>query len=218
MSVITRETRETKIRMEIERGSELRISTTVPFLDHMMTTLARYARLAMALEATGDLASDMVDGIDRFLLQQIEETGRRREARWVLDTTSPAALQQALLPHRKQLASALGVRDERVSFAAPEVLTQAGHSPVIASTEAFEIVAVRWPVLAEPAPQVADLTSVWGEGLLLVPRGEHRADVIVIPDADHLPEQLWGSPRDYRRGHKSLGVWLRLAAGSSSPR
>jgi len=144
------------------------------------------------LEATGDLASDMVDGIDRFLLQQIEETGRRREARWVLDTTSPAALQQALLPHRKQLASALGVRDERVSFAAPEVLTQAGHSPVIASTEAFEIVAVRWPVLAEPAPQVADLTSVWGEGLLLVPRGEHRADVIVIPDADHLPEQLCG--------------------------
>ncbi len=144
------------------------------------------------LQATGDLASDMIDGIDRFLLRQIEAAANSRAVRWELDLESADALQRSLRPPREQLAKSLGVRDERMPFAAPEVLAQAGRSPVIASTDAFDVYAIRWPVLADPAPQADALASLWGEGLMLVPRGEARADVIVLPDADQTPEQLCG--------------------------
>ena len=42
MTTIVRETRETKIRVEVGVTTS-KISTTIPFLDHMLTTLARYA-------------------------------------------------------------------------------------------------------------------------------------------------------------------------------
>jgi len=144
------------------------------------------------LTATSDLASDMLDGIDRFLLRQIEAAANSRDQRWELDLASEDALQRSLLPHREQLATAIGLRDERLAFAAPELLVQAGRSAVIASSDAFDVYAIRWPVLADPAPQASTLASLWGEGLLLVPRGQSRADVIVLPDADQTPEQLCG--------------------------
>ena len=43
------------------------------------------------LTIKGDLASQMVDGIDRFLLKQIEETAVSRVARFTVDTSSAEA-------------------------------------------------------------------------------------------------------------------------------
>jgi imidazoleglycerol-phosphate dehydratase len=56
MSAIVRETKETTVRIELKPGEgTATVKTGVPFLDHMMVTLARYSGLDMVLEATGDL-------------------------------------------------------------------------------------------------------------------------------------------------------------------
>lgn len=64
MTVIQRETSETRIRLEITRGSgRATVSTGLRFLDHMMGTLARYSRLDLSLEATGDLKHHLIEDV-----------------------------------------------------------------------------------------------------------------------------------------------------------
>lgn len=63
MSLIKRETRETTIRVEVTRSGPARIATTVPFLDHMMTTLARYSGLGLVIEASGDLRHHIIEDV-----------------------------------------------------------------------------------------------------------------------------------------------------------
>ena len=64
MSVIIRETKETHIRVEAERGSgTATIRTGVPFLDHMMVTLARYSGLDLSITATGDLRHHLIEDV-----------------------------------------------------------------------------------------------------------------------------------------------------------
>ena len=64
MSVIERETSETRIRLEIIRGEgRATVSTGLRFLDHMMVTLARYSRLDLSLEATGDLKHHLIEDV-----------------------------------------------------------------------------------------------------------------------------------------------------------
>lgn len=63
-SVVERETRETKIRLEIWRGEgKSDIATGVRFLDHMMVTFARYAGLDMTLRAEGDLRHHAIEDV-----------------------------------------------------------------------------------------------------------------------------------------------------------
>lgn len=164
------------------------------------------------LTGDGDFASLMVDGIDRFLLRRIAETAAGREAAWSLDLSSAAACDASLRPHREYLARCLGVRDARLPFAGPDFLEDGtGHS-VLAASRDVEISAIRWPVLGDPSPQCAGLPSVYGEGLLIVPRGRPpTADVIVIPDADQTPEQLCGLTSGIEPGEQTAR--LIAAAG-----
>ena len=56
MTEVRRETRETSVRLELLRDSAiLDVSTTIPFLDHMLVTLARYAGIGLRVSASGDL-------------------------------------------------------------------------------------------------------------------------------------------------------------------
>jgi imidazoleglycerol-phosphate dehydratase len=64
MTVIERATAETRIRLEIERGEgRATVATGQRFLDHMMTALARYSRLDLSLEATGDLKHHLIEDV-----------------------------------------------------------------------------------------------------------------------------------------------------------
>ena len=64
MTVVERETSETRIRLEVNRGEgRATISTGLRFLDHMMNTLARYSRVDMSLEATGDLKHHLIEDV-----------------------------------------------------------------------------------------------------------------------------------------------------------
>ena len=64
MSVIIRETKETRIRVELEMGKGVAsVTTGVPFLDHMMITLARYSGLDVGITATGDLKHHLIEDV-----------------------------------------------------------------------------------------------------------------------------------------------------------
>ena len=63
MSELTRETTETSIRGTLTREGPVAIRTTVPFLDHMMTVLARYAGVGLTIEATGDLQHHIIEDV-----------------------------------------------------------------------------------------------------------------------------------------------------------
>ena len=146
----------------------------------------------LPLSIEGDLASQMIDGIDRFLLRQIEDNAASRAERFKIDATSPEAYEASLKPHRAQLAKCLGIRDPRMPFDSPEVIAEVGDDAVIAQSEKFTVQAIRWPVLSDPSPMGQGLPSIFGEGLLLTPKGDVAANVIVLPDADQTPEQMCG--------------------------
>jgi imidazoleglycerol-phosphate dehydratase len=62
MTVMTRETRETRVRVEIKAGpGEGTIDSGVRFLDHMLATLARYAGIELSVTARGDLPHHLIE-------------------------------------------------------------------------------------------------------------------------------------------------------------
>jgi imidazoleglycerol-phosphate dehydratase len=64
MTTLTRETRETQIRIAIrDDAQDTAIDTTLPFLDHMLTTLARYAGIGLTVHARGDLAHHISEDV-----------------------------------------------------------------------------------------------------------------------------------------------------------
>jgi len=131
----------------------------------------------------GDIASNMVAGIDRFLLRQLETSIEQRARFWQPDFSSPAAYTKSVEPNRKRLAQILGVREPRVVFAAPELVATTDQPALIGRGNGFEVYAVRWPALAD----------LHGEGLLLKPVNRAPvANVIAIPDCEQTPEQLAG--------------------------
>ena len=123
------------------------------------------------LTLKGDIASQMIDGVDRFLLRKIDESVEKRERHWKRDFSSPEAYSKSVEPNRKRLAHILGVRDERVGFAAPEIVSTTDLPTVAAEGETYRIHYVRWPAFGD----------VHGRGVLLVPKdNEPIADVIVV--------------------------------------
>lgn len=134
------------------------------------------------LTMEGDIASELVAGVDRFLLRKIDESVERRARHWKRDFSSAEAYEKSIEPNRKRLAHILGVRDPRIPFDAPELVGTTSHPALVGKGANFEAFAVRWPAFGD----------VHGEGLLLVPKDKKIADVIAIPDADLTPEQITG--------------------------
>lgn len=64
MTVIVRETRETRVRVELSRGTGRGSADTgQPFLDHMLVTLARYSGLDLSVTASGDLKHHLIEDV-----------------------------------------------------------------------------------------------------------------------------------------------------------
>ncbi|MEZ6123405.1 MAG: hypothetical protein R3C49_09555 [Planctomycetaceae bacterium] len=131
------------------------------------------------LTVEGDIASLMVDGIDRFLLAELQDAELTRPRFWNPATVSLEAFQQSVQPNRDRLATMLGVRDARLAFSAPDIVATVDQpSGMIGGNEKFDVYQIRWPVLADPARMTPHLASVAGEGLLLVPKDKILANVI----------------------------------------
>src|SRR5215211_2285914 len=135
------------------------------------------------LTTSGDIAAQLVDGVDRFLLRETDKSIERRATFWKRDFTSPAAYQASIEPNRTRLRHILGIRDERARDTTPQLIATPNAPALVARAEKFEVFAVRWPVFAD----------VTAEGLLLTQTGRDPvADVIAVPDADQTPEEIVG--------------------------
>lgn len=133
---------------------------------------------------SGDLASQMIDGVDAFLLKQLAGSVDNRGKFWQPDKSSQDAYQKSVAANRRRLAHIVGVRDPRLPVPALELVATTRQPALVGLGPNYKIYAVRWPVIRE----------MHGEGLLLVPDGDQppRADVIAVPDADQTPEMITG--------------------------
>lgn len=62
--VVERSTKETQIRVEAALGTGLAtVDTSVPFLDHMMTALAKYSGIDLTISARGDLRHHIIEDV-----------------------------------------------------------------------------------------------------------------------------------------------------------
>jgi imidazoleglycerol-phosphate dehydratase len=62
MTLVQRVTRETRVRIELLDDSSLcDVATTIPFLDHMLVTLAGYAGVGVVVQADGDLRHHIIE-------------------------------------------------------------------------------------------------------------------------------------------------------------
>ena len=143
------------------------------------------------LDWSGDLASRLVDSVDRFLLKEIEKSVAARPQHWKRDFSSPEKYNASIEPNRKRLAHILGVRDPRAAGPQFELAGPHFASPAISSSDRkYMVLAVRWPAFGD----------VYGEGVLLVPQATRpRAWVVALGDADQSPEMLDGLVEGPRR-------------------
>src|SRR5881409_1455930 len=68
------------------------------------------------LELQGDLSAQMVGGIDKFLLREIERAAVERTNFWKRDFSSREAYEKSIAPNRERLRKFIGVLEERVQF------------------------------------------------------------------------------------------------------
>jgi putative membrane-bound dehydrogenase-like protein len=137
------------------------------------------------LDHQGDFAAEMVAGIDRFLLREIDASVEKRALLWKRDPSSKEAYEKSIAANREHLKRILGLVDERTKDGVPEIplrASQAGLGAALARSEAFQVRPIRWPVFR----------NVEAEGLLLVPNSPDAPLAIVFPDADQSPEMQAG--------------------------
>src|SRR5215510_5604424 len=65
------------------------------------------------LEMQGDLAEQMVAGIDRFLLREIDASVGKRARHWKRDFSSREACDKSVAPNRARLAKIIGAHEAR---------------------------------------------------------------------------------------------------------
>ncbi|MBI1796548.1 MAG: imidazoleglycerol-phosphate dehydratase [Candidatus Eisenbacteria bacterium] len=83
MSTVTRETRETRVSVRVERGTgTASVATGVPFLDHMLVTLARTSGLDLDVEARGDLKHHLIEDVAIALGAAVAALGPPTMARY----------------------------------------------------------------------------------------------------------------------------------------
>jgi dienelactone hydrolase len=134
------------------------------------------------LTRDGDLAAQMVAGIDKYLMRELAESVKNRETLWHPDFSSARAYTKSVEPKRERLKTILGVVDQRLPVTDLELVATTKQPSLVAETETYKVHAVRWPVFE----------GVDAEGLLLEPKGKAVACVVAIPDADWTPEMLIG--------------------------
>jgi dienelactone hydrolase len=134
------------------------------------------------LSGPGNLSPQMVEGIDRFLMRELDESIERRARHWQRDFTSRQAYERSVDPNRERLRRMLGAVDLRYAVAALELHATTAQPAALLETDRYTVYAIRWPVF----------DHVYGEGLLLEPKSPPLARIVAIPDADQTPEMLVG--------------------------
>lgn len=135
-----------------------------------------------ALTRPGDLAAQMVEGINEYLERESAKTPSGRSRFWHRDFSSPDAYSRSVQSNREHLARMVGAVDAPVDVTALAYESSTASSQQVGRGRGYRILAVRWPVW----------DGVFGDGLLLQPDVAPVARVVALPDADWIPEALAG--------------------------
>jgi dienelactone hydrolase len=163
------------------------------------------------LTAQGDLASQMVDGIQRFLLRRAEEAAQERPRLWKRDYRSADDYNGSVSPNRERFRQIIGAVDPRVPAKGPELVGTIDAPALVSVGAGYKVYAVRWQVCGRV---VADFGGLDAEGLLLEPDASPVARVVAIPDADWTPEMLTGLSVSRRTGIPAAAQFARRLAES----
>jgi len=144
------------------------------------------------LDIEGDIASELVAGVDRFLLKELDKSIEKRIAFWpkpnvAKDKSSSESSYETATKHfRDELRMRLGMIDLPVpceSFLIQSVASAGvNESNWLAKNEQCSVFEVRWKVYE----------GVDATGLLIVPNRNIRFSAVVVPDAGQEPKQLCG--------------------------
>lgn len=151
------------------------------------------------LAMEGDLAAQMVSGIDKFLMRELKASVERRAKHWKRDFSSCENYVLSIEPNRQRFMKIIGAVDEREKTRLTKnrqptevemrlvasIPTTLPSDSRLGEGEGYKIFAVRWNVLK----------GVDAEGLLLQPDQNPIADIVALPDCDWTPEMLVGLAR-----------------------
>lgn len=151
------------------------------------------------LEFKGDLARHMLDGMDRFLDKMLAQSAEKREAKWKKEVSFGADFETSIQPYRDRLRKLIGAIDPRPAFDALDYVGGSATASLIADAGDCKIYAVRWPALR----------GMHAEGLYLEPARKAVGGAVVVPDADHTPEQIAGLDRK-TKGDGPTGLKLAM--------
>ncbi len=143
------------------------------------------APVPAVLPGTQPLASGTggVGNWDAVISAEIERATAARPQFWHRDFSSAENYNRSIETNRARLAYLLGVRDARVPFDAPTLLTTVDQPALVGRGKSYDILRVSWPAFGD----------VQAEGLLLEPRGRKPvAAVVAVPDCNQSPEQISG--------------------------
>lgn len=160
-----------------------------------------YRTMPEVLEGTRELAPEedrsieILEDAHVFIEDKIRKSKSQRSRYWRRDFSSKEAYERSVEPNRKRFMEIIGVEDKTKPLNSFKQVLKDEHPAVsmekiavnndplvIGETSSFRIYQVRWPVL----------NRVYGEGLLLEPKTGATGNIIALPDADQLPEQLAG--------------------------
>ena len=166
------------------------------YFEPRMVPVAAQEPLAGTKKLTleGDIASQMIDGVDRFLLRKLDESVEKRERHWKRDFSSPEAYAKSVEPNRKRLAHILGIRDVRRQFfvSVPEIYSWAGLPRDPAEHEQVRVQAVRWHAFGDAKAR----------GVLITPKGrEPIADLILVRDITNAEDLLFNHKSSSRTAY-----------------
>ena len=129
--------------------------------------------LTAPLTDRADLAAEMVDGINEYLLRATAESIQKRSALWSRNDQSA---------QRERLKKIIGAVDPRLPVTSVTLQETTLTKALVASGQHYKVYAVRWPVL----------DGMSAEGLLIEPDRPPVARIVAVPDADWSPEMLAG--------------------------
>src|SRR5205809_2166275 len=92
---------------------------------------------SIPLTIPGDLSTQMVAGIDRFLEKQTEIEKGERAKYWKRDFSSGEAYEKSITTNRFTLRRIIGALESRIPFAALEIVSTSSSPGKIAESEIY---------------------------------------------------------------------------------
>ena len=128
-----------------------------------------------------DLSELMIDGIDKYLTKHAQQIQEARGSLWDFDFSSIDSFNNSIQTQRSIFSERLGVVDNRSN---PTVVGMLNDKMQMYRIESEEVIIkpLSWEVL----------NGFHAEGLMIQPKGEVKARIILLPDADTTPEEAAG--------------------------